>query len=62
MDGLMDKAPHARQQTCTNFSVYSSGLSFVTQEAADMNGRKGRTIPFRNLHARTPEVLNVLSL
>jgi len=63
MYGQMDKAPYARrQQTCAHLSVCSSGLSFVTQKAAEMKGRKGRIVSLRNIHVRTPEVLLVLSL
>ena len=34
----------------------------MTQKAAEMNGRKGRIVPLRNIHIKTPEVLLVLSL
>ena len=48
--GWMDKAPYTRrQQTCAHLSVCGSGLSFATQETAEMNGRKKRIVPFRNI-------------
>jgi hypothetical protein len=43
-------------------ATYSSGLSFVTQEAVEMNGRQGRVAQFRNIYVTTPEVLKVFAL
>jgi hypothetical protein len=42
-------------------AVYSSGLSFVIQEAVEMNGKQGRKAKFRNMLVKIPELLNIFS-